>query len=66
MDGYIASEPRTELIGLANNSESQVKTLRENQRALKKLGDTDAAKEIDGIVAEVMKGLNTEMRVANR
>lgn len=66
VDGYIDSEPRANLIRLGNLAELQVKKLRESQRALRKIGDTSAASEIDNSVIEVMKNLNTEMRAANR
>jgi hypothetical protein len=66
VDGYIDSEPRASLIRLGNLAESQVKKLRESQRALRKIGDTSTASEIDNSVIEVMKNLNTEMRAANR
>ena len=36
--------------------------LREQRRLLSKEGDSAGAKEIDGMIAETMKGLNTEMR----
>jgi len=66
VDSYIAGEPKSLLVGLANASESQVKKLREAQRMLKKEGDTAGAKELDVVVAGIMKGLNTEVRAANR
>ena len=66
VDSYIASEPKSLLVGLANASESQVKKLREAQRTLKKEGDTAGAKELDVAVSGIMKGLNAEVRAANR
>ena len=63
---YIDSEPRSSLVGLANVSESQVKKLREAQRTLKQSGEVAGARELDGIVAGLMRGLNTEARAANQ
>lgn len=47
---------------LANASEKQVKALRKNQKLLKSEGDNAGAR----MIAEVMKGLNVEMRQAAR
>ena len=66
LDAYIASEPKADQVGLANASETQVRKLREQRRILSKEGDTTGAKEVDGMIAEVMKGLNIEMRGVTR
>jgi len=66
VDGYLSNEPLTELVGLANHAESQVKKLREYQRTLKKQGETETAKEVDVMITGVMKNLNTEMRQVQR
>lgn len=66
VDEFLDSEPRAGLVGLANASEKQVKQLRKAQKLLKAEGDNAGAKEIDLTIAEVMKGLNMEMRQAAR
>ncbi len=63
---YMDSEPRSSLVGLANISESQVKKLREAQRTLKQSGEAAGSRELDGVVAGIMRGLNTEVRAANQ
>ena len=66
VDEFLDGEPLAELVGLANASEKQVKQLRKAQKLLKAEGDNAGAKEIDVTIAEVMKGLNMEMRQAAR
>ena len=66
VDQFLKSEPRAELVGLANAAERQVKQLRKTQKLLKDEGDNAGAKELDASITEVMKGLNVEMRQAAR
>ena len=63
---YVNSEPLTGLVGYGNQAESRVKMLREHRRLLSNAGDSTGAREIDVMIAETMKGLNTEMRSARR
>lgn len=66
VSGYIDSEPLAGIVGYGNQSESRVKILREQRRLLSNAGDSSGSMEVDGMIAEVMKGLNAEMRSARR
>lgn len=64
VSAYVDAEPKSALVGVGNEAESNIRHLREERRLLSKQGDTAGAKEIDGVIATVMKGLNMKMHQA--
>lgn len=66
IDSYMDSEPKTSLVGAGNAAEGSVRKLREQRRMLTKEGDLSGAKEMDGMISVIMKGLNAEMKNASK
>lgn len=64
LDSYFDAEPKASMVGVGNAAESSVRKLREQRRMLSKEGDSAGAKEMDGMIATIMNGLNMEMRDA--